>query len=196
MPAKARMGEKPICVTLCAMAHDGPAEFAKPTRPGELTPYLRTLLKGGTLSEAAARAAFEEIASGESHHAEVGAFLALLATRMPTVDEIVGAATVMRAHVERVPCKTPANEIVDTAGTGGAPKSFNVSTLAAVVAAGAGAKDVLKVTVYIVGPENWAAFNAVYAEVFGEHRPARTVLPVSELYFGYLVEVEAVAAAN
>jgi len=63
-------------------------------------------------------------------------------------------------------------------------------------AAGAGAKDVLKVTVYIVGPENWAAFNAVYAEVFGEHRPARTVLPVSELYFGYLVEVEAIAAAK
>ena len=140
MRANPHVGEKPICVTLCAMAHDGPAEFAKPTRPGELTPYLRTLLKGGTLSEAAARAAFEEIASGESHHAEVGAFLALLATRMPTVDEIVGAATVMRAHVERVPCKTPANEIVDTAGTGGAPKSFNVSTLAAVVAAGAGAK--------------------------------------------------------
>ncbi len=122
------------------MAHNGPAEFAKPTRPGELTPYLRTLLNGGTLTEAAARAAFEEIASGQSHAAEIGAFLALLATRMPTVDEIVGAATVMRARVERVPCTTPSDTIVDTAGTGGAPKSFNVSTLAAVVAAAAGAK--------------------------------------------------------
>ena len=122
------------------MPHDGPAEFAKPSRPGELTPFLKKLLRGATLSEAETRAAFEEIASGESHHAEIGAFLALLATRMPTVDEIVGAASVMRARVERVPCKTPGEGIVDTAGTGGAPKTFNVSTLAAMVAAGAGAK--------------------------------------------------------
>lgn len=122
------------------MPTHGPAEFAKPSRPGELTPFLQKLLKGGTLTEAEARAAFEEIATGESHHAEVGAFLALMATRLPTVDEIVGAAQVMRARVARVPCRTPADEIVDTAGTGGAPKSFNVSTLAAVVAAAAGAK--------------------------------------------------------
>lgn len=122
------------------MPHDGPSEFAKPTRPGELTPYLRTLLRSGTLTEQEARSAFEEIASGESHHAEMGAFLALMATRLPTVDEIVGAASVMRARVERVPCRTDPSLIVDTAGTGGAPKTFNVSTLAAVVAAGAGAK--------------------------------------------------------
>ncbi|MFM1867149.1 MAG: hypothetical protein RL591_557 [Planctomycetota bacterium] len=122
------------------MSHDGPAEFAKPSRPGELTPFLRKLLKGGTLTESEARAAFEEIASGESHHAEMGAFLALMATRLPSVDEIVGAATVMRARVERVPCRTAPDAIVDTAGTGGAPKTFNVSTLAAVVAAAAGAK--------------------------------------------------------
>ena len=88
------------------MSHDAPAEFAKSDRPGELTPYLRILLKGATLTEAQARAAFEEIASGQSHDAEIGAFLALLATRMPTVDEIVGAASMMRARVERVPCRT------------------------------------------------------------------------------------------
>lgn len=122
------------------MPQHGPPEFAKPSRPGELTPFLRTLLAGGTLDESAARAAFEEIASGESHHAEMGAMLALLAMRLPTVDEIVGAASVMRARVERVPCRTDAARIVDTAGTGGAPKTFNVSTLAAIVAAGAGAK--------------------------------------------------------
>ena len=128
------------CRYASGMPHDGPPEFAKPTRPGELTPYLRTLLRGGTLTEQEARTAFEEIASGESHHAEIGAFLALMATRLPTVDEIVGAASVMRARVERVPCGTDPSSIVDTAGTGGAPKTFNVSTLAAVVAAGAGAK--------------------------------------------------------
>lgn len=122
------------------MPNQGPSEFEKPSRPGELTPFLRKLLRGETLSEAEARMAFEEIASGESHHAEMGALLALLATRLPTVDEIVGAARVMRERVERVPCRTEQDRIVDTAGTGGAPKSFNVSTAAAIVAAAAGAK--------------------------------------------------------
>ena len=40
------------------MPHDGPAEFAKPSRPGELTPFLKKLLRGATLSEAETRAAF------------------------------------------------------------------------------------------------------------------------------------------
>ena len=123
------------------MALHGPSEFARPARPGDLTPFLRKLLvRGATLTEDEARVAFEEIASGEAHHAEMGALLALLATRLPTVDEIVGAATVMRARVERVPCATDPRGVVDTAGTGGAPKSFNVSTAAAIVAAAAGAK--------------------------------------------------------
>ena len=77
---------------------------------------------------------------GGAHHGEIGALLALLATRVPTVDELVGAAMVMRAKVEQVRCATDPQAIVDTAGTGGAPKSFNVSTAAAIVAAGAGAK--------------------------------------------------------
>ena len=118
----------------------GPSEFARPARPGDLTPFLKRLIQGGTLSEDESRSAFEQIASGESHHAEMGALLALLATRIPTVDEIVGAASVMRARVERVPCRTDPKVIVDTAGTGGAPKSFNVSTAAAIVSAAAGAK--------------------------------------------------------
>jgi len=122
------------------MALEGLPEFAKTSRPGELTPFIKKLLVGSALSEAESHAAFSEMATGESHHAEMGAFLALLATRMPTVDEMVGAARVMRERVERVPCKTDASGVVDTAGTGGAPKTFNVSTLAAVVAAAAGAK--------------------------------------------------------
>lgn len=122
------------------MQPHGPSEFARPARSGDLTPYLRTLLAGRTLDESSAQAAFEEIASGQSSEAEMGAFLALMATRMPTIDEIVGAAKVMRANVARVPCKTDPRDVVDTAGTGGAPKTFNVSTLAAVVAAAGGAK--------------------------------------------------------
>jgi reactive intermediate/imine deaminase len=60
-------------------------------------------------------------------------------------------------------------------------------------AAGSSPELVLKVTAYIVGVERWPAFNAVYGELFGEARPARTVVPVPELHHGYLVEVDAVA---
>lgn len=66
--------------------------------------------------------------------------------------------------------------------------------LAALQAAGAHASDILKVTAYIVGVENWPRFNAVYAEVMGDARPARSVVAVPELHYGYLIEVEAIAA--
>lgn len=65
--------------------------------------------------------------------------------------------------------------------------------LAALRSAGAEPSDILKVTAYIVGVENWPRFNAVYAEVMGAARPARTVVPVPELHYGYLVEIDAVA---
>lgn len=67
------------------------------------------------------------------------------------------------------------------------------NVLAALHAAGAEPPDVLKVTAYIVGAENWPRFNAIYAQVMGEVRPARTVVPVPELHYGYLVEIDAVA---
>lgn len=56
-----------------------------------------------------------------------------------------------------------------------------------------GADQLLKVTAYIVGGAHWAEFNRIYAEVLGDARPARTVVPVAELHYGYLVEVDAVA---
>jgi anthranilate phosphoribosyltransferase len=115
----------------------GPSEFARPSRPGDLSPAIAVVLKGGTLSADQAAAAFEAMMTGQSHHGEVGALLALLATRTPTSEEIVGAARVMRQHVDRVCSSLSPDEIVDTAGTGGAPKTFNVSTLAAIIAAAA-----------------------------------------------------------
>ena len=63
----------------------------------------------------------------------------------------------------------------------------------ALAAAGAALRDVVKVTVYLTTEEHWAEFNAVYAEVFGEHRPARAVVPVGPLHYGFLVEIEAMA---
>lgn len=64
--------------------------------------------------------------------------------------------------------------------------------LAILSEAGCGPDGVLRVTAYIVGVEHWPDFNRVYAEVFGDAKPARTVVPVPELHHGYLVEVEAI----
>lgn len=122
------------------MSDASPSEFARPEHPGDLTPYLRHLLDGGTLPESRAREAFEAIMTGTAHHAEMGALLALLATRVPTVDEIVGAASVMREKVDRLDLPVASDQLLDTAGTGGAPKVFNVSTAAAIIAAAGGVK--------------------------------------------------------
>ena len=62
--------------------------------------------------------------------------------------------------------------------------------------AGAAADDVLKVTAYIVDVERWPRFNVLYAEVMGNARPARTVVPIAQLHYGYLVEVDAIAVCN
>ncbi len=118
----------------------GPPEFARAAHPGDLTPFLRALLTGRTLASAEAQNAFESIMSGQAHHAEMGALLALLAARVPTVEELAGAARVMRTHVDAVETGVPAEQLLDTAGTGGTAKLFNVSTAAAIVAAAAGAR--------------------------------------------------------
>lgn len=66
--------------------------------------------------------------------------------------------------------------------------------LAILEAAGGTPADLCRVTAYIVGVENWPEFNRVYADMLGDARPARTVVPVPELHYGYLVEIDAVAA--
>jgi 2-iminobutanoate/2-iminopropanoate deaminase len=66
--------------------------------------------------------------------------------------------------------------------------------LAALAAGGSSPDRVLRVTVYIAGIVHWPEFNRLYAEAFGDAKPARTVVPVPELHHGYLVEVEAIAA--
>jgi len=68
--------------------------------------------------------------------------------------------------------------------------------LAILAAAGSGPDSVLKVTAYVVGVDNWPIFNRIFAECFGDARPARAVVPVPELHHHFLVEVEAVAVAK
>jgi len=64
---------------------------------------------------------------------------------------------------------------------------------AALASSGADLDSVVKLTAYIVDVALWPRFNAVYASVMGEARPARTVVPVPELHYGYLVELDAIA---
>jgi len=61
-------------------------------------------------------------------------------------------------------------------------------------AAGSGIDHVLKTTVYISDIELWGRVNTVYARLFGDHRPARAVVPTRDLHFGFQVEIEAIAA--
>lgn len=63
-------------------------------------------------------------------------------------------------------------------------------------AAGGKREDLLKVTAYIVGIAHWDEFNAIYAEVMGSAKPARAIVPVPELHFGFLIEIDAVAIRN
>lgn len=61
-------------------------------------------------------------------------------------------------------------------------------------AAGSSVDRVLKVTIYISDVSLWGRVNDVYAKFFGNHRPARAVIPVKDLHFGFLLELEAIAA--
>lgn len=101
---------------------------------------LAKLLGGGALNEAEAEGAIDLILKGEANESQVGAMLALLAWRGPTLDEVVGGARAMRAKATAVPIPPDSpirDSLIDTCGTGGAAKTFNISTVSAIVAAGA-----------------------------------------------------------
>jgi 2-iminobutanoate/2-iminopropanoate deaminase len=68
------------------------------------------------------------------------------------------------------------------------------NVLAILEASGSGPERILRTTVYIADIAHWPAFNAIYAELLGGHKPARTVVPVPQLHYGYLVEMDAIAA--
>lgn len=99
---------------------------------------LAQLAAGDPLSAEQAIDAFEQIMTGQATHAQTAAMLALMHQRGATVDELVGAATVMRRKA--VPVNVPDGlTVIDTCGTGGDHAgTFNISTAAAIVVAGAG----------------------------------------------------------
>jgi 2-iminobutanoate/2-iminopropanoate deaminase len=71
------------------------------------------------------------------------------------------------------------------------------ANIAAVLrAAGSDLSRMLQVTVYVSDMELWGRFNAAYAKLMGDHRPARAVVPVNALHYGYHIEVQVIAALN
>jgi anthranilate phosphoribosyltransferase len=102
-----------------------------------LKPYIATLMKRQSLSEDEAKAAMDVIMSGQATQAQIGSYLTALAMKGETTEEIAGSVRSMRAHANAA--NVGLEGMVDTAGTGGdGAHSFNISTAAAFVIAGAG----------------------------------------------------------
>jgi anthranilate phosphoribosyltransferase len=98
---------------------------------------ISKVIDGADLSQEEAAAAMNEIMSGEATPAQIACFITALRIKGETVDEITGCAKVMREKVTRI--ESQADLLVDTCGTGGdGAHTFNISTTAALVAAGAG----------------------------------------------------------
>src|ERR1700692_1891646 len=102
----------------------------------DLKPLLALVAAGRALSESEAEAAFDIIMSGNATPSQMGALLMALRVRGETVEEITGAVTAMRAKMLRVNAPPDAVHVVGTGGD--ASGSFNISTCAALIVAGAG----------------------------------------------------------
>jgi anthranilate phosphoribosyltransferase len=106
-----------------------------------LRDILLKLCRREDLTRDEARAAFAHVMSGEATDAQIGGLLVGLAAKGTTVDELVGAATVMREKAVAIECDSSAGVIIDTCGTGGDVRgTFNISTAAAIIVAAAGVR--------------------------------------------------------
>jgi anthranilate phosphoribosyltransferase len=99
---------------------------------------IQKLIDGGNLPFEEAQGIMREVMSGEASNAQIAAFLAALRMKGETVEELIAFASVMREHCRRIHPRVQ-GRLVDTCGTGGDKiKTFNISTAAAFVVAGAG----------------------------------------------------------
>ncbi len=109
--------------------------------PATILELLHAVAGGRTLSEAEAEAAMRELLAGESTPVLTSAFVTALRVRGETVEELAGFARAMRAAAAKVPLGPECRPLLDTCGTGGDGLStFNISTVAAFVIAGAGVR--------------------------------------------------------
>ncbi len=107
--------------------------------PNELlTRAIDEICSGTHLTADHTSAALAEIMEGRAEPVQIGAFLIALRAKGETVSELVGLARTMRSLAAHVEIDEPT--LLDTAGTGGGPTTFNISTTAALIAAGAGCK--------------------------------------------------------
>lgn len=104
-----------------------------------LKPHLQKVMNRQNLTAGEAEEAMQIIMSGSATPAQIGGYLVALHMKGESVDEITGSARAMRAHASRIPFHVNGKPLLDTAGTGGDGKhTFNISTAAAFVIAGAG----------------------------------------------------------
>jgi anthranilate phosphoribosyltransferase len=101
-----------------------------------ITRAIDAVCNGDHLTADHAATVLAEIMEGRSDGVQTAAFLIALRAKGETVPELVGLARTMRALA--TPVETARTDLVDTAGTGGGPSTFNVSTTAALIAAAAG----------------------------------------------------------
>jgi anthranilate phosphoribosyltransferase len=101
-----------------------------------LTEAIDALASRRDLTTEQTAAVLAEIMAGNASEPETAAVLIALRTKGETVDELVGLASTMRRFA--APVRTERGDLIDTAGTGGGRQTFNVSTTAALIAAGAG----------------------------------------------------------
>ena len=87
----------------------------------------------------------------------------------------------------------PSGEKLGTATFDVQARQVLANVEAALTAAGSSVAQLAQVRVYVTDIAHWPAFNTIYAEWAGASRPARAVVPVPHLHFGFLIEVEAVA---
>lgn len=112
---------------------------------------------------------------GHYSHAAIGAGLVFVAGQLPIAPD--------GRKLGDQPFETQARQVL-------------ANLQAALEGAGSGREQLLQVRVYLTDIAHWPAFNALYAQWLGSHRPARAVVPVPALHFGLLLEVEAVALAG
>ena len=104
---------------------------------GLITRAIDRLASGTDLSFDETAAVLAEIMSGNASEIQIAGFLIALRCKGETVEELAGLARTMRSYATKVAVENP-GRLLDTAGTGGGRRTFNVSTTAALIAAGAG----------------------------------------------------------
>lgn len=145
-----------------------------------MEPVLRLVSRPGFFSQRVQRMALKHVnpdtlapAGGHYSHAVVAGGLVFVSGQLPIA---------------------PDGEKLNEAGFDVQARQVLANVAAALTAAGSSVAQLAQVRVYVTDIAHWPAFNAIYAEWAGASRPARAVVPVPQLHFGFLIEVEVVGS--